>query len=268
MLAASDEEASHFRLIDDLPYGQAPLGGNEMTLHCSLYLPEGGQGRPPLFLFFHHGAFKFGSYKQKICKRLGRRLTREGIAVAAVQYRLRAEESDLSEQVRDHLQGFQALGGRFIRPGLCQARSLAALEDGLRFLDWAAENADRFGWSDRRIAAGASAGGITAFNLAFSPPALGLEPRRIDGVYSTSGGYNYPALVHQDGDLIALSQHSPADKRVSVEGVRMLKQKLGSRMDLIESESMIHGHLDLVPDERPVVTFRRISAFVHKAAAC
>jgi dienelactone hydrolase len=266
MDAAPGDGAAHFTLHRDVVYGHAPLAGARTALSCTLFLP-GGVTAPPLFAWFHAGAFKFGSHDHKAARRLGRRLTREGIAVASVGYRLRADVSDLSAPVRAGLDDLAALQGRLIRPGLCQARSLAALEDGLRFLDWADANAARYGWGPRRVVGGASAGGITAFNMAFSPPALGLAQPGLDGVFATSGGYNYPSLVAGNDRVVALAQHNPDDPRVSVKGVRMVKRALGARMTLLESPEMMHGHLDLTPGEKPRVTFRRVADFVHAATA-
>lgn len=259
--------AFHYR-HEEVVYGHAPLAGGPVALRAALYLPRAPAPLPPpLFVWFHAGAFKFGSHDQKIGRRLGRRLTREGIAVASVQYRLRAREADLSAPVRDNLAGYQAHRARLIRPGLCEARSLAALEDGLRFLAWAAAEGAGHGWSARRVVAGASAGAITAFNLAFSPPALGLEAPALDGIFATSGGYAYPALVGGHDRLRVLAQHNPRDDRVSVRGVRMVAGLLGERMRLLESDSMLHGHLDLTPEEKPRDTFGRIAGFVHDAVA-
>ncbi|MFX0543734.1 alpha/beta hydrolase [Roseovarius sp. S4756] len=251
----------------DVVYGQASLGGVEVDMPASLFLPSDitAEAPPPLFVWFHAGAFKFGSHDMKIARRLGRRLTQAGIAVASVGYRLRATEADLSEQVRAHLESLQAQRGNLIRPGLCEARSLAALEDGLMFLDWAAGASGRYGWGPGIVVGGASAGGLTAFNLAFSPPALGLPPARVNGVFASSGGYNYPALVTGNDRLVALAQHDPEDSRVSVKGVRMLKRKMGDRMTLLEMPGMLHGHLELQPDEKPAATFERLADFIHKA---
>ncbi|MFD0857571.1 alpha/beta hydrolase [Roseovarius aquimarinus] len=252
----------------EIVYGHASLNGAKVALPAGLYLPDGAADKPPpLFVWFHAGAFKFGSHDMKIAHKLGRRLTQAGIAVASVGYRLRALEGDLSETLRANLEGFQARRAGLIRSGLCGERSLAALEDGLAFLDWADRNAAKYGWGVERVAGGASAGGITAFNLAFSPPALGLTQPRLDGIFATSGGYDYPDLVDTNDRVVALAQHDPDDPRVSVKGVRMLAQKMGARMTLLEQRGMLHGHLDLTPKERPSATFRRMADFILMATA-
>lgn len=247
----------------DMAYGSAVQGGKQVELRTALYLPVSAIAPPPLFVWFHGGAFKFGHYHQKLSRQLGRRMAQSGIAFASVQYRLRGEMGDLSGQVAGQYDRLWGLKAHLIRRGLCKAPSLVALEDAVRFLNWQAGHREEFGWSDKLVVGGTSAGGITAFNTVFTAPELGLERPRISGVFATSGGYNFPSLVKTP--LPVLAQHSPLDDRVSIKGVRMLKDKLGDRMELLESDPMIHGHLDLVPGEKPWQIYARLVGFVKKA---
>lgn len=249
-------------VYDDVPYGVARQGGKSIALHCSLYLPQDTASRPPLFVWFHGGAFKFGSYKQKMARRLGRRLSKMGIAVASVEYRLRGTAGDLSAGVAGNVDAYQRHRDKLIRPGLCEFRSLVALEDGARFLAWAQDEAPRFGWSEKRVLGGSSAGGITAFNIAFGSTPLGLPIPPVHGAFACSGGYNYPDFVNPRDDFRVLALHNPLETRVSVNGVRMLERKLGGQMELLESDEHIHGHCDLNPDEPKARTYQRIADFV------
>ncbi|MGV6813072.1 MAG: alpha/beta hydrolase [Brevirhabdus sp.] len=247
----------------DLAYGVASQGGEAVELRAALYLPTSADTPPPLFVWFHGGAFKFGNYHQKLSRQMGRRLAQAGIAYASAQYRLRGEIADLSDQVASQYDRLWDLKAHLIRRGLCKAPSLVALEDAVRFLKWQGEHAGDFGWSGKVIVGGTSAGGITAFNTVFTAPELGLERPEISGVFATSGGYNFPSLVKTP--LPVLAQHSPLDERVSIKGVRMLKDKLGDQMELLESDPMIHGHLDLVPGEKPRRIYERLVRFVRQA---
>jgi len=249
----------------DVAYGTARQGDSDVELRAALYIPTAPETPPPLLVWFHGGAFKFGHYHQKLSRQMGRRLAAAGVAYASVQYRLRGEVDDLSPAVAAQHDRLWNMKAHLIRRGLCKAPSLVAMEDAVRFLNWQRDQADTYGWSDRLVVGGTSAGGITAFNAVFTASELGLEPPRIDGVFATSGGYNFPSLV-TDPHVVVLAQHSPLDERVSIKGVRMLKDKLGDRMELLESDPMIHGHLDLVPGEKPWKTYERLAGFIRKAA--
>lgn len=258
-------EFEFYSLFDNVPYTDVRQDGNAVRLRCSLYLPRPSDARPPLFVWFHGGAFKFGNHRQKMSQRLGRRLAKSGIAFASVQYRLRGTFADLTQETALKVEHHQTFKSNLIRPGLCEFRSLVALQDGVGFLAWASSEADRFGWSEKRILGGTSAGGITAFNIVFGATNIGLSVPEIHGVFACSGGFNYPALVHPRPNFRALALHNPLDDRVSIKGVRMLRQKLDDRMELLESESHIHGHCELNPGEPRFKTFKRITDFVDLA---
>jgi len=257
------ESNDSFIVYEDIPYAETRLRDEPKALHCSIYLPRNSTVPPPVLIWFHGGAFKFGSHNQRICQRVGRYLAPHGIAVISGGYRLHATFDDLSPtvqpQVADHLAGRQ----RLIRPGLSQERSLAATEDGVALLAWAAQQSSVFGWSDKRIVAGVSAGGILALNLLFTAPALGLARNPLHGAFVVSGGYDFPHLVQPDLACPIMALHNPDDKRVSIRGVEMLQEKLGPRMRLLTSQSMMHGKLELTADEPSRAALRRLLRFVQ-----
>ncbi|MCV6824276.1 MULTISPECIES: alpha/beta hydrolase [Halocynthiibacter] len=257
-------ELEYCTIYNDVPYVCASLGDKEITLHSTIYLPKECKLKPPLFVWFHGGAFKFGSHNQKMAKRLGRRLSQKGIAVASVQYRLHGKAEDVSDKIASQIDEYQNNRENLIRPGLCEFRSIVAMEDGVSFLGWASDVADRFGWSEKRVIGGSSAGGITACNIAFGARQLGLNAPFIHGVFSCSGGYSYPRYVDPSDNFSVLALHNPNETRVSVDGVRMLKKKLGGKMELLESEAHIHGHCELSPGEPKWQTYERIERFVNK----
>lgn len=260
------ESNDSFLVYEDIPYAETRLRDEPKTLLCSIYLPRNTGSPPPVLIWFHGGAFKFGSHNQRICQRVGRYLASHGIAVISGGYRLHATFDDLSPmvqpQVVDHLAGRQKL----IRPGLSQERCLAATEDGVALMAWVATQSNVFGWSDKRIVAGVSAGGILALNLLFTAPALGLARGPLHGAFVVSGGYDFPHLVRHENACPIMALHNPDDPRVSIRGVEMVQEKLGPRMRLLTSQSMLHGKLELTAQEAPRVGLRRLLRFVQKAA--
>ncbi len=259
------ESNDRFVVYEDVPYAETRLRNEPKTLLCSIYLPRDPALKPPVLLWFHGGAFKVGNHNQRICKRVGRYLASHGIVVISGGYRLHAAFDDLSStvqpQVVDHLAGRQ----RLIRPGLSQERSLAATEDGVALMAWAAKQSDVFGWSDQRIVAGVSAGGILALNLLFTAPALGLARGPLHGAFVASGGYDFPHLVRAENTCPIMALHNPDDDRVSIRGVEMLQDKLGPRMRLLTSHSMLHGKLELTEGEPQRAALRRLLRFVQGA---
>ncbi|PRY78330.1 alpha/beta hydrolase family protein [Yoonia maritima] len=258
-------ETPYFTRYDDVPFGTARHNGDTVTLHCSIFSPKAPKTPPPLFVWFHQGSFKFGDHNHKLFRKLGRRLTMAGIAIASVQYRLSGAAGDLSQTVLDNIGRIKSTQATLLRPGLCQERSLAALEDGVRFLQWAGDNQTTFGWGDKRVVGGASAGGITAFNIAYLARHLGLPEHDIQGVFSATGSFNYPDFVDPGRNLLSLAVHNPTETRVPIDGVQMMAGKLGNRFELLRSDRHIHGHCELAPGERPAKTFGRISSFIKRA---
>ncbi|MGQ3488624.1 alpha/beta hydrolase [Roseovarius pacificus] len=267
MLAPSPTQVSDdYVVYDDLPFTEPRLAGQSTTLRCSVYLPANPVAPPPVLIWYHGGAFKVGSHTQRMCRRVGRQMSCQGIAVIAAQYRLRATFDDLSSHVQPQVQDLLDRRQGLIRPGLSQERALAATEDGVALLQWAEAQGDRFGWSEKRIVGGVSAGGILALNLLFTAPALGLTRGPLHGVFASSGGYDFPHLVNEDGDTRIMALHNPKDDRVSIRGVEMLKSRLGAQMELLTSDTMIHGRLELTDTERPRAAFRRLIGFTQDAA--
>lgn len=257
----------HYHLHEDIVFARAPRDGLPEPLQCDLYLPATPAARPPLLVWFHDGAFRVGSHQSKMCRRLGRRLTGAGIAVASVQYRLHSKRGDLSDPVSGRYDALQRETGPWLRRGLSHFRALAAMEDGIAFLNWARENGDRFGWSDRFVLGGSSAGGITALNLTFTAPHIGLDRPHISSLVLTSAGYNYPALIAKAPGCPILALHDPDDRRVPIDSVRALRDRFGDLVELHESSDMRHGGLTLRTGESRAETHARISAFILRTTA-
>ena len=98
------------------------------SLHLDLYLPPRSTKPAPVVVWFHGGSWKYGD---KGFSLQVRDLTRQGFAVASVQYRL-----------------------------IRQDRWPAQIEDATAAVDWLRANAGRYGLDGKRIGlSGESAGG-------------------------------------------------------------------------------------------------------------
>jgi acetyl esterase/lipase len=155
--ARADEAPVEVRT--DLPYQE---GASAHARHrLDVYLPQGRKGFPVL-LFWHGGAWKFGS--KDMYGPMGRRFAAQGIALAVANYRLSPEVKH-PEHVRD------------------AARAVA----------WVARHAAEWGADAKRLyVMGHSAGAHMATLLATDPRYLkehGLAPERLAGVIGVSGPY-------------------------------------------------------------------------------
>jgi acetyl esterase len=137
-----------------------------------LYTPSGGDGSPPIVVFFHGGGWVLGNLdmQDETCRRLANRV---GAVVVNVDYRLAPEH-----------------------------RFPAAHDDGFEALVWAAAHATELGADGDRLAvAGMSAGG----NLAAS---VALRARDAGGPVLSLQTFLYPVL---DSRMATVSYAENAD---------------------------------------------------------
>ena len=164
------------RMVADAVYGHAPLDGQEVALHATLYLPkQRRRRRPPLLVWIHGGGFRDGTHDQLQIRRLARQLTIEGFALATPEYRLGAGAADLSEGSRARLDELERIcvtastprvhGGPAAGRGAPPARSP---------LDWLSRGASEAGSRLRRVFA--DEGG--ADDDEEPPPGAGRASRR------------------------------------------------------------------------------------------
>lgn len=152
-------EKAAVKVVADLPYA-GEKGDDKQKL--DLYLPEGAKGAPVL-VFFHGGGYSKGDRKD--VAKFGEALAGQGLAVAAVGYRLIGE----------------------------QVKYPAPVEDGAKAVAWVKENAGKHGLSaDRLFVGGHSAGGHLAALLATDDEYLKAEKKSladVRGVFGVSGVY-------------------------------------------------------------------------------
>lgn len=118
----------------------------DLELTLDLYRPEGIQGKRPLILFIHGGAFYIGNKEEPAYIDFCRHFAEMGYITASMNYRL----------------GFHISKNEIERAGY------VALQDAHAALRFLCANADEYGIDPGRVfVAGSSAGAITALNLAF-----------------------------------------------------------------------------------------------------
>lgn len=249
--------------LEDIPFGSAPLGETSKTLRVTFYLPDNRDQSVPLLVWYHAGAFRSGTYNHASHRKIARWLGQKGIALATPEYRLGAVRGDLSEHVQDNLERLRGLRDPRFRRDLAQARSLAALEDSLSFLNWLRPRCDEMGIGGRIVLGGSSAGAINVFNICFTAPFLDMTlPVEIGGLLSYSGGYAYPSLYVPER-LPVFAAHNPDDDRVSIHSIRHLAQR-DSGVDLIESREQDHGSVKIFNDENKHVSFGRMISHISR----
>ena len=135
----------------------------DLNLDMDMYYPNepAGDQRRPLLVLIHGGAFYNGDKQAVGYPEMGRYFAERGYVVASINYRL----------------GFKPLAADVDRAGY------RAVQDAHAAVCYLIENADEFGIDTTHIfAAGTSAGGITALNLAFMREENRPESTRREGV--------------------------------------------------------------------------------------
>jgi acetyl esterase/lipase len=150
-------------VIKDIAYPGTSNGDRRRSL--DLYLPAPSSIKPPLMIFVHGGFWLLSDDEYRIGPYVAEALTRDGVAVAVVRYRLAPAA-----------------------PHPAQAEDVAAAVALLM------REAQRYGYDNQRIfLAGHSAGGHLASLVALDPSFLGkhnLHPKALAGVVSFSGLYD------------------------------------------------------------------------------
>jgi acetyl esterase/lipase len=154
---------SSVKVIESVAYPGALSGNRRRSL--DLYLPATADKKPPLVIFIHGGFWQVSDDDYRIGAYVADALSREGVAVALLRYRL-------APAVRHP----------------AQAEDVAA---GVALL---LRDAERYGYDRKRVyLAGHSAGGHLAALIALDASFLGkhgASPKALAGVISFSGLYD------------------------------------------------------------------------------
>jgi len=245
-------------LARGVAYTDAPAGGAEVALHVDIYRPSADQRPAPVLVWLHGGDFRSGDYAHVKHRRLARQLTIEGFALATPQFRLGSGAADLSPPVRERLPELQETARDGVPAG---PPALAAMEDVAAFLRWLDAAREEIGIAGRPVLGGSAAGAVTAFNVAFAAPALGLERPEPGGLLSFSGGLAWPEF-HVPGRYPVFALHNPADGHIPPASVRRLAEA-DSGVQLIEAPEQTQGAIRVWPKEPKPDFYGRIRAMVR-----
>jgi len=187
-----------------IPFGQAPnYSGQNQTLLLDFYEPAGDSAlQRPLIVFAHEGGFVGGTRNDAFCIAFATRLARLGYCVASIDYRV--------------------LFFPFDTTGLATAalRAMQDMRGAIRFFRADAAGANVYRVNPAFIvAAGSSAGGVTALQTAYlDKPAevpSYLNAGAIGGLEGTSGPAGYSsrpqAVVSLSGAMGRVGWLEPAD---------------------------------------------------------
>lgn len=152
-----------FTVIKEIPYPGATKGDRRRSL--DLYLPAKSERRPPMMIFVHGGFWVLSDDDYRIGPAIAETLSREGVAVALLRYRLAPEVSYQSQ-----------------------------LEDVAAGVALVLREAQRYGYDNSRIfISGHSAGGHLAAMVALDASYLvkhQASPQSLAGVVTFSGLYD------------------------------------------------------------------------------
>lgn len=145
----------------------------DLELQMDLYQPQGLEGKRPLIMFMHGGAFYVGDKREPAYIDFCRHFAAMGYVTASINYRM----------------GFHVGKGEIERAGY------VALQDAHAAMRFLVSHADEYGIDTKQIfVAGSSAGSITALNLAFM-----TEEDRPQSSYGANGPFNGNDLGTIDG---------------------------------------------------------------------
>jgi len=172
----------HISIESAVSYGSgATVDGPPVDLLLDLFLPDtGGLGLRPLAVYIHRGAFVVGSragpgfYKEA---------AQRGWVVASIDYRLRDDNPLPGPRMQKML---DALGGP--SSSALYRSVVAAVEDTLTALDYLLDRAEELYIDpDRIVLIGASAGAVTALNVAYTADTFGIDRPDIAAVVDLWG---------------------------------------------------------------------------------
>ncbi|WP_397544603.1 hypothetical protein, partial [Roseovarius salis] len=180
------------------------------------------------------------------------------IALVVPELRLAAGADDLPPALRRRMAELpEPLHGLPAGP-----EALAAMADAVACLGWLEAARDRIGLAGRPVLGGTAAGALTAFNVAYAAPAIGLDRPEPGGILSYSGGFAWPGLF-VPGRYPVFALHNPFDTRIPVQSVRRLAET-DPDVELIEAFDHGPGTLRVWPQEPRDHVFGRIRTLVQE----
>ncbi len=196
-----------------------------------------------IVLYLHGGGFLKGSRAEVLAEKLAQRLTLQGVAVVAPDYRLRTPLAAFTPKEATQIAEMQARSkgiGLTLAARLCGPAMYAALRDVS-----AAVQALRAGLVPELeglpvVCVGVSAGGIVALSLAYPPK--GERLARPDAVLSIAGAMVQPWRLLPDGPPCVML-HGSLDRVIGPENPRLAARRAQARgANLLLVETGIPGH--------------------------
>ena len=260
-MGASDVHFTDFGYQPDVArcYRTADRRGEPQPLDVHVYQGKGATAGP-LLVCFHAGGFRTGRIVHGDHRTMARWLTKANVSVAFPEYRLGARRKDLQPATRKGLRDLEALAISEFPPRFRRSEALAALEDACAVLNWLEDRRDELDFAGKIVVAGGSAGAITALNLLYLAPFLGLQVPPLGGAISYSGGFAFPSLAEAN-DTPVFALHNPADDRVPADSIIELSKR-NPAVDLVISHEQDHGSLRLSPEEPKRDVYGRLIAKV------
>lgn len=251
-MAATGAEAAR-----EVIHARAPCAGAEAALRMSIFRPGAAERPAPLLFWLQAEGFGKATVGQGPPLRLARQMTHKGIALAVPELRLQAEGRDLSPALRAEMAALpEPLPG--IPSG---AAALAAMADAARGLAWLDAAREAIGLTGRPVLGGSLAGAVTALNLAYLAPRVGLDRPEPGGLISYSGGFAWPSLF-APGRYPVFALHNPFDSRMPIASARRMAEA-DPRFELLEAFEHRPGTLRVWPQEPRAEVFGRIRTLVR-----
>jgi hypothetical protein len=221
-----------FELHPDLVFKTAPNG---KKLMINLFRPVGRI--KATVLYAHGGGFSHGNRRDKTAERLAQKLSSDGVAIASIDYRLKAELNEFTPKQVQAIEAAQARTPRVgmkINPNYCGPRFYAALEDMSDAVAFLRSNAGPLqSKTGSLLALGASAGGIAALSLAH-PPRDGWEDlNQPDAVIGLSAAMVQPWRLSANGPP-GLLFHGCHDGVISPRNARFVAKRAAAKSAPLE----------------------------------
>lgn len=194
-------------------------------LALDLYLPQ--SETKALVVYAFGGGFTRGSRRSDFTSRLAGRLTGEGYALAAIDYRLNTSPEDIEKEQQKIVSKNLERG---LDSGLTLARRLmgvrceAARQDIGEALTFLKQNRHQWGIHNEKIGLiGTSAGGIAGMALAYAPRHLPDFPSP-DAVFVLGGAMIHPWRLRPDGPRCVFL-HSTFDRIIAPKNLHHMKKR-------------------------------------------
>ncbi|ANY20099.1 acetyl esterase [Tsuneonella dongtanensis] len=195
-------------------YGFGATENGSMPLHLDLYAPQSPCTSPrPAVVFIHGGGFVERSNSGNAVPTIAAALAAEGIATLSIQYRLQGDRPAASPRYAKFPEDFRkADPDRF---GARSAAAAAAAEDTVAAMNWLAVKGKEFCLDSGRVGLwGASAGAMTALNVAYALDDFGIDAPRPRAVVDYYGQLFLDGVMDL-GEPPLLIVHGDADEVVS-----------------------------------------------------